>query len=121
MLYLLLVQLFVMGAVFWRAAHEKFAWDRAGFVMLGCSCALMTIRRASTPMDDFLRSSQVILPTAISIILAVAASCFTMEMLVRLKNKDGSVRHPEYAGPKRYFWPFLWFFLIAGLDFAPAQ
>ena len=118
---LLIIQLFVMGAVFWRAAHEKLAWDRAGFVMLGCSCALMALRRASAPMDDFLKSGQVILPLAISWILAASASCFAIEMFVRLKNKPEAHRHPDYAGPKRYFWPFLWFFLIAGLDFAPAQ
>ena len=117
MLDLLIIQLFVMGAVFWRAAHEKLAWDRAGFVMLGCSCALMALRRASAPMDDFLKSGQVILPLAISWILAASASCFAIEMFVRLKNKPEAHRHPDYAGPKRYFWPFLWFFLIAGLDF----
>lgn len=120
MLDLILIQLFMMGAIFWRAAHERFAWDRAGFILLGCSCALMTLRRVTSPMDDFLSSDKVVLPLMISWVLATAAACFAAEMFVRLRDPNQH-RHPDYAGPKRYFWPFLWFFFVVGLDFAPAQ
>lgn len=115
---MVVLQACAAGLIVRRAMHEPHKWDRAGFVMLACSAALMTFRRVTIALDRFLLPEGAILPYAIAWTMMAAATCFTVELLHRI-HVSGSLlqatRWTKYAGP------FAVMLLMSATDFVPVQ
>lgn len=96
----------------WRAAHEKFLWDRIGFVLLACAAGFMIWRRVTARLEYYQYADNIILPTIITILSTSAAVCFVIEMSVRiLKDKERVL--PVHG---TYLWPFLLFILLSATN-----
>ena len=113
------VQAVVAGAVLWRAAHEGNRWDAAGFALLAAAALLMTMRRVTARLDNYIGVDRVVLPQIITWLMAMAVACFVIEMFHRLRSIHGTFHNPRRSGILRYFMPFCMIFLLAATDFIP--
>lgn len=116
------LQAVVAGLILWRACHEDQRWDKAGFAMLACSAGLMTIRRVTANLDRYVLADKVLLPTFITWVMLASAVCFTIEMIVRIRdrNANGIPQLNFVGGIRRYVWPFGLLLLVSASDFIPA-
>lgn len=116
--HIVVFQACAAGLIVRRAMHEPNKWDRAGFVLLACSVALMTIRRVTIALDRIVMPESGVLPYAIVWAMMAAATCFTVEVFHRIAV-TGSVR--TGARMTKYLWPFGTMVLMAASDFVPVQ
>lgn len=106
------------GLLVRRAMHEPHKWDRAGFVLLACSAALMTVRRVTVALDRFILPEGAVLPYGIAWTLMAAATCFTVELLHRF-HTTGNIR--QATSWTKYAGPFALMLLMSATDFVPVQ
>lgn len=118
------VQAVVAGMILARACHEAHKWDRAGFALLAAAAGLMTLRRVTAQIDKYMHTDKVTLPTLITFVMLAAATCFLVDLAIRVIDRQ---RDPEPQTPRNFFrgalrnmWPAIFMLLVAAGDYVPA-